>query len=94
MKANPSPEAYAKAREVVSGWMASLHETTRAAIPDDDGGQLLDTLAWEFDALLDRMDAALIAADREYATVRAESDELFRLLRQRAGADAAGGARP
>lgn len=75
-KANPSEESYAKACEIVSGWVASLHTTTRAAIGEDDGGQLIDTLAWALDrtdelaalrALVEPVRALLKKADREAA---------------------------
>ena len=47
-RANPSPDAYERARRVVHEWLSTLHPDV--VIPEDDGGQLIDSLAWEIDA--------------------------------------------
>lgn len=49
-RANPSTDAYERARTVVRGWLGSLHPVVAQMIPEDDGGQLLDSIAWEIDA--------------------------------------------
>ena len=48
VRANPSPDAYERARKIVHEWLRTLHPDV--VIPEDDGGQLIDSLAWAFDA--------------------------------------------
>lgn len=49
-RANPSTDAYKRARKVVLGWLSSLHpESASMAISEDDGGQLIESLSWEID---------------------------------------------
>lgn len=58
-RANPSTDAYERARKAVHGWLRSLHPS--AGFSEDDGGQLMDSIAWEIDEALMQADNAITA---------------------------------
>ena len=61
-RTNPDHRDYETARVLVRVWLSGLHASVSGAIPLDDGGQLLDSIAWALTELRDRC-AALVAKD-------------------------------